>query len=167
MVIFIAIVILLLFGALAAGEANRQKRGVTSWFILGFIFTINAFIALKVSKAADDEGHEITLWSVLGLFFGVTAIFSFEAGLNAENKGHDFDCWTIIGFCFGLLAVFVSCFLKPFEKTRKVVKQPITPSVQLTTPNTKGTNGDWECRYCGATNGESKSFCSSCGKMRV
>lgn len=159
LIVFVCLLALSFFGALSYNEARRQNRNAGCWFILGFLFTINAFIALKVSKAACDEAHSQTLWSVLGLFFGIAAIFAFESGLNAENKGHDFDCWVITGFCFGLISVFISCFLKPFEKIKRS-----TPAHQQVAPtsNTK----TWICPNCGTTNIDSKLFCSNCSSIK-
>lgn len=154
--ILIGVAILIAFGSLAKSEARRQGRNEIAWFFLGFLFMINAFIALKVSKAADEEGHSINLWSTLGIFFGVLAVIAFEAGLNAENKQHDFDCWVIMGFFFGVFAVLISCFLKPFENSvRRVVK----PATIITQP-------EWVCENCGTKNSGEKMFCGKCAKSK-
>ena len=50
-------IVLISFGSLAKAEAQRQGRNSGAWFVLGCIFTFNAFIALKVSKLAYNEAH--------------------------------------------------------------------------------------------------------------
>ena len=157
LLILIGVAVLVAFGCLAKSEARRQGRNTIAWFFLGFFFMLNAFIGLKVSKAADEEGHSMNLWSTLGVFFGVLAVIAFEAGLNAENKQHDFDCWVIMGFFFGVVAVFISCFLKPFEhKVRNIVK-----------PATITTQSDWVCQNCGTKNSGEKLFCSRCARSKT
>ena len=149
--LLIVIGIFVAFGMLSSNEARKQRRSETAWFWIGVFFNINAFIALKISKAADDESHDITLWSWLGVLFGVTAIIAFESGLNAENKQHDFDCWCILGFCCGLMALLVSCFLKPFENPVKIQKQKT----------------GWKCKKCGCENPESAMFCKICSSHKA
>ncbi|MBQ7339373.1 MAG: hypothetical protein IJW43_00785 [Clostridia bacterium] len=168
LIIVVYILVYALFGFLAMTEAAKQNRSLVSWFLLGFLFGINAFIALKVSNAAEEENHSQTLWSVLGLFLNVFAIIAFETGLNAENRGHDFDCWVILGFCLSIVALFISCFVKPFEATKSVnslvAPKTTTTAVKLATTQTSATT--WKCHKCGSFNHNSKTFCSHCGTMK-
>ncbi len=166
-VFLILISILVAFGILAKNEANKQGRSEIGWFFLGFFFLFNAFIALKVSKVADEEGHNIDLWSTFGIFFGFSAIVIFATGLNAENKSHDFDCWCLLGYFFGIFALLISCFLKPYEATKqhnavassmvsqkssalqKTITQPIQRKI-------------WICPKCGCKNIDAAKYCISC-----
>ena len=106
------LVIMAVFGLISKKEAESQGRDGIKWFWLGFFFSINAFIALKISKVAFDKGHDIKLWSILGVIFGATIIVAFETGIIAESKQHDFVCWVILGVMFELPALLISCFLK-------------------------------------------------------
>ena len=162
----IIIAILVCFGSIALNEAKKQGRNEAGWFVLGLLFSINAFIALKLSKYAKEEGHSITLWSVLGLFFGAGAIIALQTGINAENKLHDFDCWVILGFSFGLFVLLISCFLKPFELPTSTM--PKNTSTKPTTANTQAKTSDkgWFCTNCGKENKSSSLFCAYCGKIK-
>lgn len=161
----VCLFILVLFGLLASKEAERQKRSSASWFLLGMLFNINAFISLKLSRNAEEEAHSQSLWTILGLFFGIFGIIAFESGLNAENKGHDFDCWVILGFCLGIFSLLVSCFVKPFEPLKTVsTTTSKNTSPQIAVPETANT---WKCHKCGQTNNSSKLFCSNCGTMKL
>ncbi len=159
-IVLISLIVCVSFGALASSEAKRQGRNNVAWFFLGFFFLINGFVALKVSKAADDEGHSINLWSTLGVIFGISAIIAFESGLNAENKLHDFDCWVIIGFVYGLIGLLASCCVKPYEKQKTTIKN--------TTNNTPTQKTDigWICKNCNEVNSYSVPYCLKCGEKR-
>ena len=117
LIILLILVIPITFGFIAKNEAEKQGRDETVWFFLGFFFSFNALIALKVSRAAAEEGHDSKWWSFLGIIFGLGSIIAFEAGLNAGNKQHDFDCWVFLGLVGGLITLFISCFLKSADKT--------------------------------------------------
>ena len=173
--VLLAVAVCYAFGTLAKSEARRQKRSETAWFWLGFFFGLNAFIALKVSRAADEEAHSLMLWSTLGVLFGLSAILAFEAGLNAENKGHDFDCWCILGFSSGLVAVFISCFLKPFvrQQTVSVEKQQGIPVKTNNLAKTvskdlalSSSKDNWVCTKCSNVNDSSKYYCTKCGAIK-
>ena len=164
LVVLIVVAVLICFGNLSKGEAKNQGRSETGWFILGLFFNLNAFIALKVSKAADEEGHDLTLWSVLGIFFGFSSIIAFEAGLNAENKQHDFDCWCILAFFLGLPALLISCFLKPFERVQKVTNSVNNVATQTSVKPTP--TAMWDCSKCGTSNASSSLYCSKCGSLK-
>ena len=151
--VLVAIIIGIVFGAISCVEAKKQNRSDTKWFFIGFIFGFNAFIGLKVSQAADEEGHDVNLWSILGVLGGLATIIAFESGLNAENKCHDFSCWVLLGFMFGLAGLFVSCFLKSFEKKS---------SVLINASATK----DWTCENCGTKNSSDRNFCKRCARIR-
>ena len=161
-IIVIVLAVIVAFGMLASREARKQGRSETSWFWLGVFFNINAFIALKVSNAADEEAHDIMLWSVFGIFLGIAAIFAFESGLNAENKGHDFDCWCIVGFVFGLLALFVSCFLKPYERKEVLQEKEGNNSLSVQPKKTEV----WTCPKCGLANPGDRLYCINCSTLK-
>ena len=161
LIILIALAIPITFGIIAKKEAEKQGRNATGWFFLGFFFSFNALIALKVSKAADEEGHDSSWWSFLGIIFGLGAIIAFEAGLNAENKQHDFDCWVFLGLVGGLIALFVSCFLKPFDKKGTVA---IELNTKKDIPSTPANT--WYCKQCGAKNLNSNLYCGVCSAKK-
>lgn len=149
-IILLAIIVSIAFGFLAKYEAMKQGRREVIWFVLGIIFLLDAFFALKVSSLAKEKGHNKTLWAILGVAFGVIAILALETALNAENKQHDFDCWAIIGFVFSIIALLISCFLKPLE-----IKYEENA-------NTAVVNPEWLCENCGAKNEGNKTLCRIC-----
>ena len=112
LLVVLALAIISIPGFICSKEAEKQGRSSGSWFFLGVFFTINAFLALKLSNMADREGHSAKVWSALGVFFGVNALISYVTGSNAEKSGSDFDCWALLGFFMGWIPFVLSFFLK-------------------------------------------------------
>lgn len=187
-VLVVVLVICFVFGSVCAYKARNQARSGLLWFCLGFLFSINALIALEISKVAKKEGHSQRLWSWLGVLFGLGALWSFLAGLNAERKEYDFDCWALIGFLFGFVGCIVSLFLpapvksvnyinpnkgvsntdKPIFNNYAVQQQTNSHIVNkgLYKPTTVSSQQFWICKKCGCKNQLERMFCRDCGTYK-
>lgn len=168
LIILLIIALMVCFGVLSYNEAVKQGRNKVLWCVLGCIFLLNSFIALKVSKHAKDTKHDVKWWSFLGIVFGVVAVCSLETGLIAEDKRHDFTAWVLMSLLFvpSLLVLLLSFLLKPFEHDNSV------SGTETETQNTEkqqlvsDKSGVWTCEKCGKENASSSYFCIGCGEMK-